>query len=186
MPSLTRVTGHGGSLSDGACLERFAAPDTRETGAAVDGVFVEASGVSRGVEVVADGGAAGADGGVEDASEFVGEAAGFIVGEFGGGSEGADASGEERFVGVDVADAGDGGLVEEGGLDRSGRAELGGGGAGRASRGEGGGELVGGDVEGVGAEAVEVVFEDMVPGGAEPDAAEASGVSEDEAEWAGG
>lgn len=82
-----------------------------------------------------------------------------------GAAGGADAGEEEGFVGVDVADTGDGVLIEEEGLDGA---------------GAGGCEVGGGDGEGIGAE--------LGPGahercgvGESPEAAEAARVLEGEA-----
>ena len=70
-----------------------------------------------GFYVVFHGGAAGVDGighGFYNSFEDFG---GFLRGEGGGSTCGVDLGVEEGFVGVDVADASDGGLVEEDGFD---------------------------------------------------------------------
>ncbi len=109
-------------------------------GALVDAVFeLEEAFDAVGVDVVGDRGAAEADGVVEDLDEGLAELFEFIFGEATGRAAGADAGAEEAFVGVDVADAGEQGLVEQGGLD------------GELAAAEEGGEGVGRDGEGLGA-----------------------------------
>ena len=94
----------------------------------------------------------------------MGEGCDLWGGEGAGGHLGVDACPVEGFVGVDVADAGDAGLIEEEGFD------------GAVAVGEGVGELGGGEGEGVGSEVVEGVASRE-----EPYAAEAAWVAVDEA-----
>ncbi len=75
----------------------------------------------------------------------------------------------EGFVGVDVPDPGDPPLIQQAGLD------------GACGAGEGLGELVGGDGQGIGAEGGEAGGAQGLGGWVGPDAAEAAGVAEVEA-----
>ena len=87
-------------------------------GAGVDVVVeLEEAGHSFGVYVIGDGGASQLDGVLEDFDEGGAESGEFVAGEASGVARGADAGAEEGFVGVDVADAVQEGLVEERGLD---------------------------------------------------------------------
>lgn len=74
------------------------------------------------------------------------------------------AGGEEGFVGIDIAEAGDQALVEEGGLDGS------------AGGSEESGEAGGGEVERFGAE----VLRGGLDGRQKPDGSEAAGVAKAE------
>ena len=122
---------------------------------------------SVGVDVVGDGGAAELDGVGEDFDEGGAEAGEFGAGEAAGLAAGADAGAEEALVGVDVADAVEQGLVEQGGFD---------GGLAVAEEGD---EVFEGDGEGFGAGAGVLL---RVCGCDDGEAAEAAGV--DEAEFA--
>ena len=116
-----------------------------------------------GIDVVGDGGAAEGDGVVEDGEEGGAEAVELGAGEAAGVAAGPDAGAEEAFVGVDVAHAGEEGLVEEGGFD------------GGAAAAEEGGKVGGGDGEGLGTGSGEGGLGAEV---AEVEAAEAAGIDE--------
>src|SRR5437868_4050323 len=108
----------GGSAADDDALDGLAAGGAGLVCAGVDFVaLLEFALVTGGVAVVAEGAAAVADGLAEDPFDGAGEALGLIGGEAVGGSEGMDGGTEEGFIDVDVAEAGDEGLVEEGGFD---------------------------------------------------------------------
>ena len=74
---------------------------------------------------------------MEDVEDGLVEALEALFAERGGGGAGVDLGGEECFIGIDVAEAAEKGLVEQEGFD-----------AGLAAFGEGG-EFVGGEIEGV-------------------------------------
>ncbi len=154
---------NGGAAPDDEFFERGGALAAGFAGAAVDHVLeLKEAADAGGVDVIGDGGAAEFDGAGEDLLEGGVEAGELGAGEAPGGAAGADAGAEEGFVGVDVADAVQDGLVEECGFDGElAAAEE----FGEGFRGDGGGFGAG---AGVGAEGTE--------------AAEAAGV--DEAEFA--
>lgn len=120
-----------------------------------------------GIEVVAEGRPAGVDGVGEDASDGAGEPADVRSGEAVGACERVDPGVVEGLVGVDVADAGEKGLVEQSGFD------------GPCGAGQGWGEAFAVDVERVGAEPGPAPFE-VGRVGQCPEAAEASWVAEGE------
>ncbi len=108
----------GGAAAYGEFFEGGGAVVAELAGAAVDLVLeLEEAADAVGVDVVGDGGAAELDGVGEDLLEGGVEADELGAGEAAGVAGGADAGAEEAFVGVDVADAVEDGLVEEGGLD---------------------------------------------------------------------
>ena len=157
----------GGSGGEDDALDGRVAFSAGLVVAGVDVVEVlEASWGAVGIDIVAEGAAAGVYGAAEDELDGLGELADLCVGEVVGGGEGVDGGDEERFIGVDVAEAGDEGLVEECGLDRA------------AGAGEELVELVWVEGEGFGAE----VGFGVGGGGEERDGAEAAGVAEAEME----
>jgi len=131
---------------------------------------LEVAGLVVGVAVVAEGRAVGGDGGEEDALDVGEEEGGLGAGEGGGAFAGVEAGGVEGFVDVDVAQAGDEGLVEEGGFE------------GAFGGAEEGVEVGWGEGEGFGAEAE---F-GGVAGREVDDLAEAAGVGESQMEDVGG
>src|SRR5690606_20136616 len=126
---------HGRSLGHPQQNERALALQAGGSGSSVDPMGeLGSAGLAVRVAVVSQRAAAGSDG-LEAGDLIPPEARRDPLRQQGGPVEG--------LVGVDVADAGEEGLVEEGGLDRA------------AGAGEGAGELAGRDGEGVGAELVE-------------------------------
>jgi hypothetical protein len=96
---------------------------TRLTGASKDlHVELVSSLAAGGIDVITEGGAAVAEGIGEHLADGGMEALNGRFRQGGGCAPGADSGGEKRFVGVDVADAGEQGLVEKDGLDRRGAA----------------------------------------------------------------
>lgn len=155
----------GGAAGEDDALDGGAAFAAGLIFAGVDAVEVlEAAGLAVDINVIAQGAAAVTDGAAEDGLDGAGEAADLLGGEVMGWSEGMDAGGEEGFVHVDVAQAGDEGLVEKSGLD---------GAAGAMKAIE---EFGGSDGEGFGAE----IGVGGLAASEPPDAAEAAGVAEAE------
>jgi len=103
---------------------------------------LEAAFFAVGVDVVAQGTAAMVDGAAKNQLDGAVEAEDLVASQAVAGGGGVDAAVEEGFVGVDVADAGHEALVEEGGFD------------GAAGFGEALGELIGTDLQGLGAEVI--------------------------------
>ena len=99
-----------GSLADPAELA-FASVNKKALG--------EVAGLAVGVDEVAEGGAALLDGFAEDLADGFDEAGELRAGKSGCGSGRADAGAEERFAGVDVANADDDLVVHDDLLDRS-------------------------------------------------------------------
>lgn len=110
----------GTAACDGDALDGRAAGTAGLSGTRVDVVVeLEETRYAVGVYVVGDGGAAQLDGVLEDLDEGGAEAGEFVAGEASGLAAGADSGVEESFVGVDVADSVEEGLVEERGFDGS-------------------------------------------------------------------
>jgi len=87
-------------------------------GALIDAVLdLEEAAIAVGVDVVGDRGAAETDGVPENGAESPAKAFELGSGEAAGAPAGPDSSVEEALVGIDVAHAGEEGLVEESGLD---------------------------------------------------------------------
>ena len=108
----------GGASSDEDLLEGGAAVEAVLADASVDFVLeLEEAAYPVGVDIVGDGGAPKRDGVVENVDQGGAEAGELFAGELAGLAARADAGAEEAFVGVDVADAVEQGLVEQGGLD---------------------------------------------------------------------
>ena len=80
---------------------------------------LEFAGVAVGIHVVAEGTAAAADGAAEDLFHAAREPADAIERQVAAAGERVNARREERFVDVNVAEAGDEVLVEQCGLDRA-------------------------------------------------------------------
>ena len=131
--------------------------------AGVDAVLeLEEASYAFGVDVVRDGGAAELDGALEDLDERDAESLELGAGDAGGLAAGTDAGAGEGFVGVDIADAVEQGLVEEGGLNgRSAAAEERGEVGGRDDEGFGAGAGVGLAMDGEAAEAAGIDEADL-------------------------
>ena len=158
----------GRTLPQDGFAELGAASGARLAAAAVDGVTdAESALASFGIAVVAEGGTPCLDGFGEYSPDCGGEQCSLRFLQPVGAAGGPDARAEERFVGVDVPDAGDGALVKEEGLDRAGGV------AGCAV------EIGGGEVEAVGAEGGPVGLE-VGEGAEDAETAEAARVSEDQ------
>ncbi len=98
------------------------APPTRLAGAAVDAVgLLGGASLADRVDVVAQGAAAGVDGVAKGAFDRTAQTPGFVRGDIAAALQRVQAGGEEGFVDVDVAQAGDEGLVEQGALERASR-----------------------------------------------------------------
>ncbi len=136
------------------------------TGLALAGVDaveeLEAAFFAVGVDVVAQGAAAMVDGAAENQLDGAVEAEDLVASQSVAGDRGVDSAVEEGFIGVDVADAGDEALVEEGGFNDA------------AGFGKALGELGGADCERFGAKICVMCLTVAEP----PDAAEASGIAE--------
>lgn len=90
-----------------------------EAGTLVDAMLhLEEAGLASGIDVIGDRGSAQTNGVLEDLAECETEALEFSAGEAARHAAGVDAGAEEALVGIDVADAGEEGLIEKGGLDR--------------------------------------------------------------------
>jgi hypothetical protein len=115
-----------------------------------------------GVDVIAQGAAAMIDGAAENQFDRAVEAEDLIAVEAVGGDCGMNAAVKKGFIGVDVADASDEALVEEGGFDGS------------AGFGEALGELGRTNLQRLGAEVCVMCLTVAEP----PNAAEAAGIAE--------
>ena len=150
---------------DHRAADRGPADQAGLPGSPVDAVLeLEEAGHPVGVHVVGDRGAAQSDGFPEDCLEGGVEAAQLVAGEAACHSDRADSGAEEGLVGVDVPNAVEEPLVEQGGLD------------GEASTTEEGGEVLDGDGEGLAARALKASL--SVGGEIQREAAEAAGVHE--------
>lgn len=86
--------------------------------AAVDAMLhLEKPFAAFGVDVIGDRGTTGADGGTENRAQGSVKAGELVASESSGALRGPDAGPEETFVGVDVADTVEEGLIEQGGFD---------------------------------------------------------------------
>ena len=152
----------GTPACDEGAADRGAANQTGLAGPHIDPVLeLEEAGDAVGIDVVRDGGASERDGFPQDLLQGGVELAELEPAEASCHADGADAGTEEALVGVDVADAVQELLIEQGGLD------------GELAATEEGGEVVGGDGEGLVAGASE-------RSGVQGQAAEAAGVDEAE------
>jgi hypothetical protein len=159
----------GAAASNDDALDWRLADAAGLAGAGVDAVFeLEEASDAVGVDVVGDGGAPELDGVFEDVAEGVAETGELGAGEATGVPTRADAGAEECFVGVDIADAVEERLVEQGGLD---------GGLATAKEAD---EVFKGDLEGLFAWAGVAVSGGDLVGGEDGEAAEAAGVDEAE------
>ncbi len=85
---------------------------------AVDRVLIlECSRLALGISVISEGGAALGDGGLKDLGDGVGETGGLGLGDGVSAPQGGELGLEQGFVDVDVAQAGDEVLVEQGGFE---------------------------------------------------------------------
>jgi len=152
---------------DHRAADRGPADQAGLPGSPVDAVLeLEEAGHPVGVHVVGDRGAAQSDGFPEDCLEGGVEAAQLVAGEAACHSGRADSGAEEGFVGVDVPNAMEEPLVEQGGLD------------GEASTTEECCEVLDGDGERLAARALKASL--SVGGAIQCEAAEAAGVHEAE------
>jgi len=134
------------------------------SGAEVDAVLeLEESADAVGVDIIRDRGAAEADGMLEDLAEGLAEPLEFGAGEAAGGAARADSGMEKALVGIDVAHAGEEGLVEQRSLD------------GQFAAAEESGKVAGGDGERFGAGGVKGGGADELT---EFETAEAAGIDE--------
>src|SRR5437868_5067611 len=102
----------GGAAAENDALDGGFTADTWLAFSAVDAVEeLEAAFFTVGVDIVAQGAAAVVDGAAENQLDGAIEAEDLFAGEAIGGDGRVDAAVEERFVGVDVADAGDETLI---------------------------------------------------------------------------
>src|SRR5688572_24179997 len=153
----------GRAAGEDDALDRCFAAGAGFTFAVVDAVeALEGAGVAVGVHVVAERAAAVSDRAAEDLLDGASQVRHLLAREVAGEGEGVDLRNVERFIYIDVAEAGEESLVEQGGFDRTFRAR------------ELVGELPGADEEGLGAE----VFFGVGGTGEAPDAAEAARVAE--------
>lgn len=164
----------GGSLAEASAEEELGAGETGLIGPGVDGVE-ELSGAlcAAGVGVVAERAATGCDCAGEDEADGAGEGGELRLGERAGVRVRIDAGAEERFIGVDVADAGEGGLIEEERFDGAVRILA------RA------GKIACGDGECVGAEGGPAVLIERALGWIGREATKAAGIDEEEERAAG-
>lgn len=113
----------GRSASDDDAMDGGLAGGAGLVGAIVDFMKVlEAAGPTIAIDIVADGGAAITDGQAQDGFDRLVESVDLLGGELAGAGEGMDVGGKEGFIHIDIAESGDEGLVEEGGLDGAARA----------------------------------------------------------------
>ncbi len=148
--------------------QRRPAGEAGEIAASVDAMGVGGgAGAAQGIDVIAEGAATLGDGGLEDVADACCEGVPVAWREVTSGRERVKAGEEEGFIGVDVADAGEHGLVEEDGLDGAG------GGCGGLM------ELMALDGERVGAEVVPCDGVEIEAGGQWAKPAEAARVAEE-------
>jgi len=153
----------GGSAAEDDPLDGGFTADTWLIFASVDAVQeLEATFFAVGIDVVAQGAAAVIDGAAENQLDGAIEAEDLLASETIGGDCRGNVAVEERFVGVDVADARDKALIEERGF------------YGAAGFGEALGELIGTDLQGLGAEVIVICLTVAEP----PNSAEATGIDE--------
>jgi len=117
-----------------------------------------------GIDVIAQGASAMIDGAAEDQLDGAVQAIDLLASEAVGGGSGVDTAVEEGFIGIDVADAGDEALVEQGGLD------------GAAGFGQARNQLGRANLQRLGAKIAVICLTVAEP----PDAAEAAGIDEAE------
>lgn len=164
-----------GPLSEETGPEDGSAAEARLTRPAVDAkVLLAAARPVVRIHEVAERGAAPTDGGSEDGTDGEGEAGMLGCIQRGAGACGSDRSMKEGLVGVDVADARRHTLVKKRRLD------------GATGSGQGGVEVVGREIEGVGSEEGPPGLHEGVEGGEGAQAAEASRVAEDKRARAAG
>lgn len=108
----------GGALGEDGVGQRRAAGEAGEVATAVDAVRLgRGARAAQGVDVVAERAAALGDGVVEHVTNALGERVPVAFAEVACLREGVELGEKERFVRVDVAHAGEHGLVEQDGLD---------------------------------------------------------------------
>lgn len=159
---------HGGTLGEDGVGQRRAAGEARQVATAVHAMRLGGGArAAQGVDVVAERAAALGDGGVKHLTDALGERVPLAGVEVAGRGERMEPGEEERFVRVDVADAGEDGLVEQDGLDGTGGAA-------------GGVEQLGAiDGEGVGPEVFPCDGVELVAGGDGAKAAETPRIAEE-------
>ena len=108
----------GGTLGEEGVGQRRAAGEAGEVAAAVDAVGLGCGArAAQGVDVVAERAAPLGDGGMEHLANALGERVPLAIGEVACQRERMEPGEKEGFVRVDVAHAGEDGLVEQHGLD---------------------------------------------------------------------